>query len=126
MRKAKAAIVRERHPIPTVDEILYKVNGSEVFRKLDLRSGYHQTELEESSRKITTFMTYQGLYRYKRQMFCISSAPEEYQQIISQVFHDYEGVQNISNDIVVYGRNEEEQVFRLRAVLQRIKDKGLT
>ena len=51
MRQANAAIVRERHPIPTVDEILYNVNGSEIFSKLDLRSGYHQIELEESSRR---------------------------------------------------------------------------
>ena len=96
MRQANAAIVRERHPIPTVDEILYNVNGSEIFSKLDLRSGYHQIELEESSREITTFVTHKGLYRYKRLMFGISSAPEKHQQVISQIYHDCEGLQNIS------------------------------
>lgn len=106
MRQANAAIIRERHPIPTVDEILFNVNGSEVFSKLDLRSGYHQIELEESSREITTFVTYEGLYRYKRLMFGISSAPEKYQQVISQVFHDCEGVQNISDEIVIHGRDK--------------------
>lgn len=84
------------------------VNGSEVFSKLDLRSRYHQIELEESSREITTFVTYKGLYRYKRLMFGISSAPEKYQQVISQVFHDCEGVQNISDDIVIHGRDKAE------------------
>lgn len=126
MRQANALIIRERHPIPTVDEILYNVNGSEVFSKLDLRSGYHQIELEESSREITTFVTYKGLYRYKRLMFGISSAPEKYQQVISQVFHDCEGVQNISDDIVIHGRDKAEHDKRLRKALQRIKEKGLT
>ena len=67
MRQANKAIVREQHPNPTVDEILYKMNGSEVFSKLDLRLGYHQIVLEEKSRDITTFVTNNGLYRYKRQ-----------------------------------------------------------
>lgn len=58
-------------------------------------------------------------------MFCISSAQKKYQQIVSQVFHHCEGVQNISYDIVVHGHNEEEHDLRLRAVLQRVKDKGL-
>ena len=79
MRQANKAIVRERHPIPTVDEIVYHMNGSEVFSKLDLKYGYHQIELEEESRKITTFVTHKGLYRYKCVMFGISAAPEKYQ-----------------------------------------------
>ena len=57
MRQANKAIIRERHPIPTVDEILYNMNGSEVFSKLDMKYGYHQIELEEDSREITTFVT---------------------------------------------------------------------
>ena len=76
MRKANRAIVRERHPIPTVDDVLYQLNGSTIFSKLDLKWGFHQIELEEQSRNITTFVTHKGLYRYKCLMFGISSAPE--------------------------------------------------
>ncbi|XP_033758102.1 uncharacterized protein K02A2.6-like [Pecten maximus] len=126
MRQANKAIVRERHPIPTVDEIMYNMNGSQVFSKLDMRHGYHQIELDEDSRDITTFVTHTGLYRYKRLMFGISSAPEKYQQVISQVFQDCEGVQNISDDIVVHGRTKEEHDIRLRTVLDRIRERGLT
>lgn len=55
MRKAKQAIFRERIPMPTVDEVLENLNDSTVFSKLDLRLGFHQIELDEDSRDITTF-----------------------------------------------------------------------
>ena len=118
MRQANKAIVREQHPIPTVDEIQYKMNGSEVFSKLDLRLCYHQIVVEEKARDITTFMTNNGLYRYKRLMFGINMAPQKYQQVISQVFNDCEGVQNISNDIVIHVRNREEHDQRLGNALK--------
>ena len=85
MRRANEAIVQERHPIPTIEEILYDLNGATVFSKLDLKSGFHQIELEEQSRDVTTFVTHRGLYRYKRLIFGITSAPEKYQKIISDV-----------------------------------------
>lgn len=126
MRQANNAIIRERHPIPTVDEVLYNMNGAEVFSKLDLKYGYHQIELDDESRDITTFVTHRGLYRYKRLMFGISAAPEKYQQVITLVLHDCEGVQSISDDIVVYGRDKQEHDQRLRRVLERLKGAGLT
>ena len=58
MRRANEAIVRERHPIPTIEEVLYDLNGSTVFSKLDLKWGFHQIELEAESREITTFDTH--------------------------------------------------------------------
>ena len=70
--------MRERHSIPTVDDILYQLNGSAVFSKLDLRWGFHQIELEDQSRSITTFIAHKGLFRYKRLLFGINSAPELY------------------------------------------------
>ena len=79
MRKANEAIVRERHPIPAIEEILYDLNGATVFSKLDLKWGLHEIELEEQSRDITTFVTHRGLNSYKRLMFGITSAPEKYQ-----------------------------------------------
>ena len=61
MRKDNEAIVRERHPIPSVDDVLYHLNGSTMFSKLDLKWGFHQIELEQESRTITTFITHKGL-----------------------------------------------------------------
>ncbi|CAB3981067.1 Hypothetical predicted protein [Paramuricea clavata] len=109
MRQANEAIQRERHPIPTIDEI-----------------SFHQIELAEESRGITTFATHCGLYRYKRLMFGITSAPEVYQHIIQQVLQGCEGVQNIADDIILHGPTIELHDQRLTKVLERLQEKGLT
>ena len=57
MRRANEAIVRERHPIPMIEEVLYDLNGSTVFSKLDLKWGFHQIKLEAESREIYTILT---------------------------------------------------------------------
>ena len=62
MRRANEAIVRERYPMPTVEEFLYDMNGSTVFSKIDLKWGFHQVQLSEESRHITTFITHRALY----------------------------------------------------------------
>ena len=103
MRQANEAVVRERHLIPTVDEVLQNMNESDVFSKLDLKWGYHQIELENKSRDITTFATHMGLFRYKRLMFGITSAPELYQHIIQQILQGCDGAYNISDDVIVHG-----------------------
>ena len=126
MRKANEAIARGRHPIPTIEEILYDLNGATIFSKLDLKWGFHQIELEEQSRDITTFVTHRGLYRYKRLMFGITSAPEKYQKIISDVIRGFNGVANIADDLIVYGCDLQEHDRNLHAVLQRLSDSGMT
>ena len=126
MRRANQAITRERHPIPTIEEVLHDLNGSTVFSKLDLKWGFHQILLKEESRHITTFTTHRGLYRYRRLMFGITSAPEKYQQIIGDVLRTCKGVANIADDLIVHGRNLEEHDQRLFAVLNVLKEVGLT
>ena len=126
MRRANEAIQRERHPIPTIDEVLLDMNQRTVFSKLDLKWGFHQVELAEESRGITTFATHCGLYRYKRLMFGITSATEVYQHIIQQVLQGCEGVQNIADDIIVHGTTIELHDQRLTKVLERLQEKGLT
>ena len=126
MRRANEAIVRERHPIPTVDEVLQDLNGSKVFSKLDLKWGYHQMELTPESRDITTFATHKGVFRYKRLLFGVCSASEQYQQEISKVLAGIEGAQNISDDVIVHGADQEMHDKRLHAVLRRLRERGLT
>ena len=89
------AIIRERHPVPTVEETIQEMSGGKVFSKLDLNMAYHQVELHPDSREITTFAGPDGLYRYKRLLFGVNMATEKFQQIISQVIKDSWRVQYV-------------------------------
>ena len=126
MRRANEAVLRERHPIPRVDEVLQNMNQSTVFSKLDLKWGFQQIKLAEESRGITTFTTHAGLFCYKRLVFGISSAPELYQHIIQQVLQGCEGAHNIADNIIVHGRRVEEHDKRMDRVFHRLQQRGLT
>ncbi|CAH1233137.1 RTL1 [Branchiostoma lanceolatum] len=126
MRRANECIIRERQPIPTVEEVLHDLNGSTVFSRLDLKWGFNQILLREEDRHVTTFSTHKGLFRYRRLMFGITSAPEKYQQIVRDVLKSCKGVANIADDVIVHGRDTSEHDERLYAVLDRLKEVGLT
>lgn len=126
MRMANKAIIRGRYPIPTVDELLQGMNGSVMFSKLDLKWGYHQLELTAESRAITTFAVHSGIYRYKRLIFGVSSASEQYQHEIATALAGIEGVENISDDIIIHAPDHVTHNQRLHAVLQRLESCGLT
>ena len=82
MRAANTAIKRVCHPIPTVRDISLDLNGAKYFSKLDMSQAYHQLELTPSSRKITTFTTHAGLYRFKRLNYGTNSAAEIFQNTL--------------------------------------------
>ena len=126
MREPNRAIKRTRYIIPTVDDIIVDLNGAKVFSKLDLVKGYNQLVLSESSRNITCFTTHAGLFRYKRLCFGINSAAEIFQNTLRNVLHGLEGVKNISDDIIVYGKDQAEHDKRLEAALARLQEKNLT
>ena len=71
MRQLNQAIIRERHVIPKIEDILTELHGAKYFTKIDMRDGYHQILLEESNRHLTTFATHEGLFRYKRLIYGI-------------------------------------------------------
>ena len=126
MRRANEAVIHERHPIPTLEETVHALTGATVFSKLDLRWGYHQIELHPDSRGLTTFSTPQGLKRYKRLIFGLSSASEMYQFVIQQALQGIPGVRNISDDIIVFGKTRADHDRSLDQTLQRLCDRGLT
>ena len=126
MRRANEAIERERHPIPTIEEVLHDLNGSTVFSKLDLKWGFHQVELDAESRQITTFITHKGLFRYKRLMFGITSAPEKYKKIVKDALIGCKGVKNIADDLIIHGCGIQEHDGNLLAVVRRLRKCGLT
>ena len=126
MTQANQAIMRRRYPIPTVDEVLHTMKGSKVFSKLDLKWGYNQLELSPESREITTFATPDGLFRYKSLLFGVCSASEQYQHKIASALAGIEGVENISDDIVVHGPDTETHNRRLHQTIERLQECGLT
>ena len=126
MRMTNKAIRWERHPTPTVDDLIHTLNGATMFSKLDLRAGYHQIPLDTESQYITTFATHKGLRRYARLNFGTNSASEMFQDIISQVISDIPGVFNISDDVVVFSKTQVDHDKALRAVFRRFSSKGLT
>ena len=108
MRQANSAIKRVRHPIPTVEDISLELNGAKYFSKLDLAQAYHQLELHEDSRYITTFSTHVGLFRYKCLNYGTNAAAEIFQYTLKRQLQGLLGVRNIADDIIVYGQTLEE------------------
>ena len=124
MREANKAIGRDKHPVPTVDDLVGDLNNSTVFSKLDLTNAYHQLELEESSRYITTFATHAGLRRYKGLLFGVNAASEIFQRTIADLLSDIPGARNLSDDIIVHGKTQAEHDENLRKTLKRLQEKG--
>ena len=124
MRQANAAIKRVRHPIPTVEDISLELNGAKYFSKLDLSQAYHQLELHEDSRYITTFTTHVGLFRYKRLNYGTNAAAELFQHTLQQQLQRLSGVRNIADDIIDYGQTRDEHDIALDRCLQRLYNRG--
>ena len=125
MRLANKAIRRVRHPIPTVNYVSFALNGAKFFSKLDLSQAYHQLELDEQSRYITTFSTHVGLYRYKRLNYGTNAAAEIFQYTLQTALQGLKGVKNIADDIIVFGSTRTEHDANLDKCLQRLAMKGL-
>ena len=108
MRLANEAIRRVRHPIPTVNDISFALNGAKFFSKLDLSQAYHQLELHKQSRYVTTFSTHVGLYCYKRLNYGTNAAAEICQYTLQTALQGLEGVKNIADNIMVFGSTRAE------------------
>ena len=125
-RKINEAITRERHPIPTLDDLIVKMNGCKVFSKVDLNKGYHQLELDEESKRITTFVTHRGMYRYNRMLFGLNSAAEIFQAKVGDMVQDIPGVVNISDDIMIGTVTDEQHDVALKELYMRMEKANAT
>ncbi len=120
------AIIPASYPLPTFDELTSQLAGSTLFSKIDLRWGYLQVKLAEDSRYLTTFITHEGMFQYKRLCFGISSGPSCFQQIVRGITAGLDGVVNLLDDLLIHGRTCHEHDTRLKAVLQRLSDHHAT
>ena len=121
-----SAVKREIHPMKSVDESLAQLGSSTTFSKLDANSGFWQIPLDDSSRLLTTFLTSEGRYCFNRLPFGISSAPEIYQRCMTDLLTGLDGIVCHMDDILVHGKTKAEHDRRLRDVLDRMKNSGLT
>lgn len=118
MRRANEAIRRENYPLPTFESIMTKLGNAKYFSRLDLEWAYHQIELDIESREITTFITHKGMFRYKRLMFGVTSAPEIFQRIFENLLAQCKNCLNYLDDIIIYGQTEEEHDTSRRKVME--------
>ena len=112
-------VQRERHPLPAVDQVLAQLSGARVFSKLDANSGFWQIPLAPESALLTSFITPFGRYCFHRLPFGITSAPEHFQRHVSEVLTGIEGVVGMRDDVLVFGKNQEEHDKRLTEALKR-------
>ena len=108
LTKLNKSILREFHPLPSVDHTLAQLSRATVFSKLDANSGFWQIGLSRQSANLTTFITPFGRFCFNRLPFEISSAPEHFQKRISQVLEGTDGARCLMNDILVYGKSVKE------------------
>lgn len=119
------AVIRERHPLPTIEDVRHRLRGAKFFSKIDIKEAFYQLELDEESRPLTTFITQKGLYRYKRLMFGFSCAPEKFQKTIEQLLAPHPRCLNFLDDILVYTEKEEDHDTVLKEVLNTLRQYGV-
>ena len=125
LKPLNESVMREVHPLPSVDSTLAQLAGSKIFSKLDTNSGFWQVPLAEESRHLTTFLTPIGRYCFNKLPFGLSSAPEHFQKRMSDLLSDIPGIQVHIDDILVPGKTPEHDQ-RLWKVLQCIRRAKLT
>lgn len=124
-REVNKAIIREPYPMPSLEKIWTKMPGAsqnKLFTKLHLKDAYFHIELHKDVRHITTFMTANGLYRFKRLPFGLSCAPELFQKIIERILANVGGVIVYLDDILIIGNSQSElnvKVDKVKAILKR-------
>ena len=120
------SVCRERYLLPAVEQILSQLAGATVFSKLDANSGFWQIPLAPESTLLTTFITPFGRYCFHRLPFGITSAPEYFQHQMTQILKDLDGVVCLMDDVLIFGKTQEEHDHRLLNVLQTMQSAGMT
>lgn len=119
------AIKREYFPMPTVDDIVSKLNGAKFFSILDASDAFYQIKLDYKSSLLCTFNTPYGRYRFLRLPYGITLASEIFQKKIKFLFENIEGTESYIDDFLVWGKTKEEHDKRLINLLTRCKEINL-
>jgi hypothetical protein len=119
--------IKNKYPLPRIDDLFDQLRDACVFSKIDLRSGYHQLKIRAFDIPKTTFTTRYGLYEYTVMSFGLTNAPAYSMYMMNKVFMEYldKFVVVFIDDILVFSKMEKEHAEHLRLVLQKLREHKL-
>ena len=119
--------IKNRYPLPRIDDLFDQLQGSSVYSKIDLQSGYHQLRVREEDIPKTAFRTRYGHYEFQVMPFGLTNALVVFMDLMNRVCKPYldKFVIVFIDDILIYSRNEEEHAKHLRIILELLKTEKL-
>ncbi|GJX26336.1 putative nucleotidyltransferase, ribonuclease H, partial [Tanacetum coccineum] len=126
-RELNKLTVKNRYPLPRIDDLFDQLQGSSIYSKIDLRSGYHQLRVREEDIPKTAFRTRYGHYEFQVMPFGLTNAPAVFMDLMNRVCKPYldKFVIVFIDDILIYSRNEKEHEEHLKTILEMLKKEEL-
>ena len=126
-RELNAVTVKNKYPLPRIDDLFDQLRGASVFSKIDLRSGYHQIRIAEEDVEKTAFRTRYGHFEFTVMPFGLSNAPAIFMDLMNRLFREQldSSVVVFIDDILVYSKTKEEHEAHLRRVLEIMRENQL-
>ncbi|KAL0546144.1 hypothetical protein IC582_016050 [Cucumis melo] len=126
-RELNKVTVKNRYPLPRIDDLFDQLQGATVFSKIDLRSGYHQLRIKDEDVPKTAFRSRYGHYEFIVMSFGLTNAPAVFMDLMNRVFREFLDTFVIVfiDDILIYSKTEAEHEGHLRMVLQILRDNKL-
>jgi len=121
-------ILKDRYPLPLIEDQLDLLQGARVFTTLDLRDGFFHVELDESSRKYTAFVVPDGHYEFLRVPFGLCNSPAVFQRFVNLTFRDLirEGIVLVyMDDLIIPSDDIEDGIRRIKRVFEVAEGAGL-
>jgi hypothetical protein len=119
--------MKNKYPLPHIEDLFDQMIGARVFSKIYLRSGYHQMKIRPLDIPKTDFSTRYGLYEFTVMSFGLTNAPAFFMDLKNKVFMEYldSFVIVFIDDILIYSKSESDHEKHLRLVLQKLRDNQL-
>ncbi|GJX99728.1 putative reverse transcriptase domain-containing protein [Tanacetum coccineum] len=126
-RELNKLTVKNRYPLPRIDDLFDQLQGSSIYSKIDLRSGYHQLRVREQDIPKTAFRTRYGHYEFQVMPFGLTSTPAVFMDLINRVCKPYldKFVIVFIDDILIYSKDEKEHEEHLKSILELLKKEQL-